>query len=438
MAAYIRSKPNPQGDTSPVATFKEMQRLSRPITLMDRRTNTVTTSGYKILFNGEPAANICAALARANPVPRRKRAILAGRQEDFEQGGSCPFVPGNGGGSSGGSGGGSGGSSGARGPPVSFRPGSPAPICTANCGVLCSGIYCDPTATPTVTPPDFTWPVPIATTARPTATATGGGGDSPIDPSALPTLTAVPTGAPIPTNRASVSSWSTCALGLPPGASACQTFSTCVSTKKDTVDPSALPTLTAVPTGAPIPSNCASVSTWSTCALGLPPGASACQTFSSCASTSAAAPMSDPDAVPTGPPTFYLYAEVYTTEAADPKMVGHAISRKAKDFSENPAGTNPLKHCYAVADAPTLVQLNNNPFKGDTPYYPWPEQEFKTWKTDLCGKEVRFKKKGNGYDVFDGSKKVGVCTKGDGKNHACFDLATATTVTQIYACTGAC
>ncbi|KAH7037074.1 uncharacterized protein B0I36DRAFT_358821 [Microdochium trichocladiopsis] len=154
LAAYIRSKPNARGGTSPQAMFDEMRRLA-------------------IFW----------------------RTILAGRQEaeaEDEDGGSCPFLP------------------------ISFRPGSPAPVCTANCGKLWSGIYGNPTTVPTVQPPDFTSPVPTAT----------------VDPSALPTLNPVPTGAPIPTDCASVSSWTTCTLGGPPGASACQTFSTCVSTRQ--------------------------------------------------------------------------------------------------------------------------------------------------------------------------------------------------------------
>src|SRR6478609_7872666 len=34
-----------------------------------------------------------------------------------------------------------------RGPPVSYKPGPPAPLCTANCGHICDGYYCRPNPT---------------------------------------------------------------------------------------------------------------------------------------------------------------------------------------------------------------------------------------------------------------------------------------------------
>jgi hypothetical protein len=45
-----------------------------------------------------------------------------------------------------------------RGPPVTFTQGPPSPLCTANCGHLCTGFYCVPR--PTGTPPDFPQPAP--------------------------------------------------------------------------------------------------------------------------------------------------------------------------------------------------------------------------------------------------------------------------------------
>ncbi|KAI9146948.1 oviduct-specific glycoprotein [Paramyrothecium foliicola] len=55
-----------------------------------------------------------------------------------------------------------------RGPVVSYKPGPPAPLCTANCGKYCEGYYCVPN--PTGTPPDFVSPTP-----KPTTTAGNGG-----------------------------------------------------------------------------------------------------------------------------------------------------------------------------------------------------------------------------------------------------------------------
>jgi hypothetical protein len=58
-----------------------------------------------------------------------------------------------------------------QGPLVSYKPGPPAPLCTANCGKLCNGFYCVPT--PTGTPPDFESPTP-----KPTTTAGNGNSNS--------------------------------------------------------------------------------------------------------------------------------------------------------------------------------------------------------------------------------------------------------------------
>jgi hypothetical protein len=56
-----------------------------------------------------------------------------------------------------------------RGPVVFYRPGPPAPLCTADCGKLCSGFYCVPA--PTGTPPDFE-------SSAPTPTTTAGNGNT--------------------------------------------------------------------------------------------------------------------------------------------------------------------------------------------------------------------------------------------------------------------
>ena len=68
-----------------------------------------------------------------------------------------------------------------RGPVIFYRPGPPAPLCTANCGKLCSGFFCVPA--PTGTPPDFESSAPTPTT---TAGNTGNGDNG------FPTLTSAP------------------------------------------------------------------------------------------------------------------------------------------------------------------------------------------------------------------------------------------------------
>jgi len=209
--------------------------------------------------------------------------------------------------------------------------------------------------------------------------------------------------------------------------------------------PIEVPTLTSKPeTGASIPTNCASVSTWSTC---IAPGGgnSACQTFSSCVSTKVSSttaeptstPTSEPTSnpIPTGLPTFYLYDVTTVTEDANPITEAKAVSRKAKDFSENP-GSNPVKHCNAVDDATDIVDDRNRLIKPEYSYYPWYEDTFKAFG-GLCGKDLRFKKTGGDYDVFEGDKKVGVCVKGSDQGTNCFNWWPIT-VSQVYARTGAC
>lgn len=280
------------------------------------------------------------------------------------------------------------GGSGGSGRTVTFTSG---PVATPTClnpagcgGHLCSGYYCSPK--PTGMPPDFQDPRdPRGEQPMPTTSIGAPGGPS-TGPIQVPTLTSKPdTGAPIPTDCASVSTWSTC-IAPGGGNSACQTFSSCISTK--------VPTTTSKPTSEP---------------------------------------TSDP--VPTGPPTFYLYVVTTVTEDANPIAEAVAVSRKAKDFSENP-GSNPIKHCEAVDNGTDLVDDTNRSIKPEYSYYPWYEETFKTFG-GLCGKDLRFKRTGGDYDVFEGDKKVGVCVKASAQDINCFNWWSIT-VSQVYACTGAC
>ncbi|POS77062.1 oviduct-specific glycoprotein [Diaporthe helianthi] len=124
---------------------------------------------------------------------------LGARQED---GGACP-LPGNGG----------------NGlpsvPAVTYRPGPAGPLCTADCGELCSGYYCVPT--PTGTPPDFTQ-VP------------GGG---------LPTLAPIVTTTSCGSGSATATS-TQCAGNN--GHSACVTRQVCTKTTTTSDPPASTPT----------------------------------------------------------------------------------------------------------------------------------------------------------------------------------------------------
>lgn len=463
VVAYLRSLNSPYKKEleKPAAVKKLIKLLHRRIPLKDKPAGYSLLERRPIIWNGQVGKLNCltdyAAIAAQYPdaCPKFAGSImdtpLTGETTDTCQpqgsnvikardGGTCPVLPGD-------NDTGNGGSSGGSGRTITFASG---PTATPTCqdpngcgGKLCTGYYCSPQ--PTGIPPDFQDPSdPSGSAQVPDTTIPGPGGPSggpaptTFDPSNLPTLTAAPTGAPIPTNCGSVTTWSTCALGVPPGVSACQTFSSCVSTNEP-FDPSNLPTLTAAPTGAPIPTDCASVSTWTTCALGLPPGMSACQTFSSCASTSPApSPTQTEDPIPTGPATFYLYTESWTNVDSDGGMMALAVDPHAKGFNEHP-GTNDLDHCNAIDTSPRLYGDDHRRIKGDPPYYPWPYKSFSTDR-ELCGKMLSFTQKANSgdYEVFDNGKQVGVCV--DSKLelvYSCFNWI-STEYARVYACTGAC
>ena len=161
-------------------------------------------------IDGQDSESTCEILKRG--------AFLVGRQI------SCP-LPGSGPGN---------GSPGIelRGPPVTYKPGPPAPLCTQNCGKLCSGFYCIPT--PTGTPPDFESPAPKPSTTAgndngngngATGTNTGNGGNG---GNGFPTLT-FHTGTTAPPGQSCLSSTTAieCNGGLHGGV--CVTSTKCAS-----------------------------------------------------------------------------------------------------------------------------------------------------------------------------------------------------------------
>jgi hypothetical protein len=118
-----------------------------------------------------------------------------------------------------------------RGPVVSYKPGPPALLCTANCGKLCNGFFCVPT--PTGTPPDFESLAPKSTistggdnsnTNTNTNTGNGGGG--------FPTLPSNP-GTTAPPGEVCLSSTTAieCNGGLHGGV--CLTSTKCASFGQD-------------------------------------------------------------------------------------------------------------------------------------------------------------------------------------------------------------
>lgn len=160
-----------------------------------------------------------------------------------------------------------------------FKPGPPSPLCTENCGRLCSGFYCSPT--PIGTPPDFTPPSP------------GGPGGTPTD---LPTLPPDPTTPPGQTCLSSTTA--THCNGGPQGG-VCMTTTSCASfgTTGDPTQPTDLPTLPPSTNEPPYSGDgCDSYTTTAQCQGNG--GHSACVTQVLCVPTPPCAPTFAPSGTP--------------------------------------------------------------------------------------------------------------------------------------------
>jgi hypothetical protein len=305
--AYLRGLPQYTGGRDPTSILAKIQEWARPITIEPLLADADDTSGYNILWNGQQFGTNCVSLT--------KRGIFERQIEvGDEDGGSCPIRgdPSSPGGPDSPS---NPGGNGPQGPPVEYKSGEPGPICSTNCGKLCSGFYCNPT--PTGTPPDFT---PPRTTTKPTSTAA-------------------------PTSCTGLSTLHTTTLcnGDPRGGS-CKTSTLCEG---------ALPTLPPQETPPPIPSNCASTTTWTSCALGLPPGASACITSSSCAATSTTDPPANPTTTPT---TSSTWSPPYGLPTP------HAVPGTSSSCIKDNCGLYPsiMDACDKAAEV--FIKLPNGPY----------------------------------------------------------------------------
>lgn len=127
----------------------------------------------------------------------------------------------------------------------------------------------------------------------------------------------------------------------------------------------------------------------------------------------------DDDDFPTGPATFYLIDGAWVTESGDPHILTRAV--KESDWPD----CDPIDHSPELDGA-----------EGDVGY-PWPEDNF---TVELCDKNLRFKKTGDDYDVYndDSDKQIGVCTEGSGYVKSCFWGFISAQYAQSYKCTGAC
>ena len=202
------------------------------------------------------------------PPPNLRELGIGARQADD----SCELPPGPGGPEPGG------GSGDFQGPSkvITFQSGTPSPTCTSGCGPLCSGYWCRPASDRSSQPPWFTDPT-----------------DMPADP----------TNVPLPTNCISTTTQEVCdGAGI---GKVCYTTTSCLATGEPTVThPTDLPTLTT--DDPPIPTNCVSTTTWSSCLEGN--HGEVCNTHSSCVATSTTQDPDPPDPTSTSfvvlPPEF--------------------------------------------------------------------------------------------------------------------------------------
>lgn len=126
LVAYFRGLPSEKWSSAlrdPSNVAQLVRNLVRPLTINDPDTQSTDGAPDSLVWNGQIEGESC---------------LVKNIQ-------GCPSWLSPGGGS--GSGGSAGGSQ------YTFEQGSPSPTCTAGCGVLCTGYYCD--AEPTGSPPDF-------------------------------------------------------------------------------------------------------------------------------------------------------------------------------------------------------------------------------------------------------------------------------------------
>lgn len=248
LAAYLRARLSPESG-NPFNIKRIIGGWARRLTYSDGR------NPERIIYRG-----------RYQSKPPGCKRDLSGRQSS-DDGDSCP-LPGNPGNSP-------------RGPPVVYKPGPPSPLCTENCGRLCSGYYCNPT--PTGIPPDFTLPSP------------GNPGGSPTD---FPTLPPVSDPTAPPGQTCLSSTTATYCNGGPRGG-VCQTTTSCASfgTTLAPTHLTDLPTLPPSPEDPPYSGDgCASYTSTTRCQGNG--GQSACVTQELCVPTPPCAPTFAPSGTP--------------------------------------------------------------------------------------------------------------------------------------------
>ncbi|KAG7102489.1 Chitotriosidase-1 like protein [Verticillium longisporum] len=312
LVASLRSDPTFSNFVKPAQLKQQMKSLARAISYQ----GVTNADKPVVVYNGQRSDQSCPPNSNAGAVSERRLTI---RQVE-----SCPLPgqPGN--------------PEGVPVPSLTYRPGPPGPLCTANCGRLCEGFFCVPQ--PTGTPPEFTPP------SNPGATGPGWVPPPPVTLPNLPTLPPSEPGVTPGPGTVCLSSATVTQCNGRPGQAVCVTSTSCASFGTLGPFPTLPPSVTSPPGGI-----CVSTATW--VITGGPKG-EATVTTSGCGKwtvPSAPEPTPNPPSPPPPPERNHGVVVISYYEFGQFTVGGTFWTREHRAFSVPFGGQ--IKQCSASAIA---------------------------------------------------------------------------------------
>lgn len=312
LVASLRSDPTFSSFVKPAQLKQQMKSLARAISYQ----GVTNADKPVVVYNGQRRDQSCLPNSNAGAVSERRLSI---RQVE-----SCPLPgqPGN--------------PEGVPVPSLTYKPGPPGPLCTANCGRLCEGFFCVPQ--PTGTPPEFTPP------SNPGATGPGWVPPPPVTLPNLPTLPPSEPGVTPGPGTVCLSSATVTQCNGRPGQAVCVTSTSCASFGTLGPFPTLPPSVTSPPGGI-----CVSTATW--VITGGPKG-EATVTTSGCGKwtvPSAPEPTPNPPSPPPPPERNHGVVVISYYEFGQFTVGGTFWTREHRAFSVPFGGQ--IKQCSASAIA---------------------------------------------------------------------------------------
>ncbi|PNH64228.1 hypothetical protein VD0001_g8902 [Verticillium dahliae] len=312
LVASLRSDPTFSNFVKPAQLKQQMKSLARAISYQ----GVTNADKPVVVYNGQRRDQSCLPNSNAGAVSERRLSI---RQVE-----SCPLPgqPGN--------------PEGVPVPSLTYKPGPPGPLCTANCGRLCEGFFCVPQ--PTGTPPEFTPP------SNPGATGPGWVPPPPVTLPNLPTLPPSEPGVTPGPGTVCLSSATVTQCNGRPGQAVCVTSTSCASFGTLGPFPTLPPSVTSPPGGI-----CVSTATW--VITGGPKG-EATVTTSGCGKwtvPSAPEPTPNPPSPPPPPERNHGVVVISYYEFGQFTVGGTFWTREHRAFSVPFGGQ--IKQCSASAIA---------------------------------------------------------------------------------------